>query len=253
MELPAKLRKKLLIIPITTFILGTWQIYRLRWKKDLIKKMEDRISRDPISIPLDVKERVNELLYSQVKLSGRFDHKSELYLFPRPFNTEHIVLARYRHNHPGIQVITPFYCNELKANILVNRGWVPKEFKHPNSRPSGQVGEEMSLVGVVRSTSKNPVYSGVNSPDKNEWQYVDVAEMSRARSTEPILLDCSYESMVEGGPIGGQTRVTIRNKHLEYICVWYSLTAILSYILYKSKGVSAASRQFRMLRKNQTK
>lgn len=28
------------------------------------------------------------------------------------------------------------------------------------------------------------------------------------------------ESTVEGGPIGGQTRVTLRNEHLSYIITW---------------------------------
>ena len=80
------------------------------------------------------------------------------------------------------------------------------------------------------------MYSGKNSPEINEWQYVDVKEMSRVCGTEPIILDCSYESSVQGGPIGGQTNVNIRNKHVEYICVWYGLTVLISYMLYKTRG-----------------
>lgn len=30
----------------------------------------------------------------------------------------------------------------------------------------------------------------------------------------------SAESTVPGGPVGGQTRVTLRNEHLQYIITW---------------------------------
>ncbi|KAH9391565.1 Surfeit locus protein 1, partial [Tyrophagus putrescentiae] len=34
-------------------------------------------------------------------------------------------------------------------------------------------------------------------------------------------------------PVGVQTRVALRNEHLSYIVIWYSLTGILSYLWYK--------------------
>ncbi|KAI6653709.1 Surfeit locus protein 1-like [Oopsacas minuta] len=247
MNITAKLRRRLYIIPVTTFILGTWQIYRLRWKLDLISKMKDRTTREPIPIPSDLKHRCQELLYSHVSLSGNYDHSSELYLFPRPFNADRIALPTYRPNHPGIQVITPFYCNELKARILVNRGWIPKQQKNPNTRQEGQLQGEVTLVGMVRDSSKSFVYSGKNRPEINEWQYVDVNEMSGICGTEPIILDCSYESSIQGGPIGGQTNINIRNKHVEYICVWYGLTVVIGYILFKSRA-SLPRKQFPLIR-----
>ena len=48
-----KERRKLwmLVIPVTTFCLGTWQIFRLQWKVDLIEELERKTKRDPIDIP----------------------------------------------------------------------------------------------------------------------------------------------------------------------------------------------------------
>lgn len=43
----------LLIIPATTFCLGTWQIYRLQWKIDLIEKLEKKTKRSPVPIPTE--------------------------------------------------------------------------------------------------------------------------------------------------------------------------------------------------------
>eukprot|EP00118_Oscarella_pearsei_P008433 m.43422 g.43422 ORF g.43422 m.43422 type:complete len:80 (+) comp33431_c0_seq10:43-282(+) len=41
----------LLAIPVTTFCLGTWQIFRLRWKLDLKMELEKRTTSLPIPLP----------------------------------------------------------------------------------------------------------------------------------------------------------------------------------------------------------
>lgn len=41
----------LLLIPATTFGLGTWQIYRLQWKLGLIKDLEERTTCPPMEMP----------------------------------------------------------------------------------------------------------------------------------------------------------------------------------------------------------
>src|SRR4051794_9384886 len=41
----------LMTVPFITFGLGTWQVQRLRWKTDLISRLEERISKDPIPLP----------------------------------------------------------------------------------------------------------------------------------------------------------------------------------------------------------
>lgn len=43
---------------------------------------------------------------------------------------------------------------------------------------------------------------------------------------QPIFLDAVYESSQPGGPIGGQTNVTLRNEHWNYMMFWYALSAL---------------------------
>lgn len=45
----------LAIIPITAFGLGTWQYYRLQWKRRLISDFEERLSKKPIKLTKDIK------------------------------------------------------------------------------------------------------------------------------------------------------------------------------------------------------
>ena len=47
----SKMHYFLLIIPVSTFGLGTWQIYRLQWKKGLIKELETRTTAPVLDLP----------------------------------------------------------------------------------------------------------------------------------------------------------------------------------------------------------
>ncbi len=42
-------------MPIVTFTLGTWQVERLKWKVNLIDELEQKLQREPMSLPGQVK------------------------------------------------------------------------------------------------------------------------------------------------------------------------------------------------------
>jgi surfeit locus 1 family protein len=42
-------------MPIFTFGLGTWQLQRLKWKVNLIDELGEKLEREPISLPRQVK------------------------------------------------------------------------------------------------------------------------------------------------------------------------------------------------------
>lgn len=54
--------------------------------------------------------------------------------------------------------------------------------------------------------------------------------MCKATGASPIFLDQTQDFNVDGGPIGGQTRVTLRNEHMSYIITWFSLSAATFYM-----------------------
>lgn len=57
--------------------------------------------------------------------------------------------------------------------------------------------------------------------------------MCKLTDADPYFFDAKYESTIPGGPIGGQTTVSLRNEHLSYIFTWFSLSGISSYFWYK--------------------
>lgn len=56
--------------------------------------------------------------------------------------------------------------------------------------------------------------------------------MAEISGSSPLFLDATRDFEVPGGPIGGQTRISLRNEHLSYIMTWYSLSLITSFSWY---------------------
>lgn len=225
----------LLLIPATTFCLGTWQLKRRKWKLELIRELQSLTTAEPIALPVDPME-MKGLEYRRVKVRGRFNHSKELFILPRsPVDPEREAREAGRISssvESGANVITPFYCTDLGITILVNRGYVPKNKIKPETRVKGQVTEEVDLVGIVRLTEQRKPFVPQNNMEANRWHYRDLEAMAETTGAEEIFIDAVLESTIPGGPIGGQTRVTLRNEHMQYVITWYGLCAATSYMWY---------------------
>ncbi|XP_007549018.1 surfeit locus protein 1-like [Poecilia formosa] len=225
----------LLLIPAATFGLGTWQVKRRQWKMGLINELRRLTTAEPIPLPPDPLE-VNKLEYRRVKVRGHYDHSQELYIMPRspvdPEKEAREAGSLSSSGEIGANVITPFHCSDLGIKILVNRGYVPKQKIRPETRMKGQVEDEVEVVGVVRLTETRKPFVPNNDEEKNRWHYRDLEAMSRITGAAPILIDADFKSTIPGGPVGGQTRVTLRNEHMQYIVTWYGLCAATSYMWY---------------------
>lgn len=231
----------MLVFPVASFGLGTWQVRRLQWKKDLIKDLEVRTQREPI--PLDPTELLNPdklkaMEYRRVTMSGCFDHSQEILLGPRSKNTKQPRSGGggglISHSVPasGYHIVTPFVLDSGER-ILINRGWVSKDSVNPETRTEGQIKTRTSVSGLVRKGERRPSFSPKVKEDSGNWHYCDVDSFSRLLNTSPIMIDADSASTVPGGPMGGQTRVTLRNEHIQYIITWYSLCAATLLLYYQ--------------------
>nr|XP_038961716.1 surfeit locus protein 1 isoform X6 [Rattus norvegicus] len=120
-----------------------------------------------------------------------------------------------------------------EVTILVNRGFVPRKKVNPETRQQGQVLGEVDLVGIVRLTENRKPFVPENNPERSLWYYRDLDAMAKRTGTDPIFIDADFNSTTPGGPIGGQTRVTLRNEHMQYIITWYGLCAATSYLWFR--------------------
>nr|CAD7395192.1 unnamed protein product [Timema cristinae] len=113
----------------------------------------------------------------------------------------------------------------LSLTILVNRGWVPAKMKNPEQRKQGQVEGEVELVGLVRLNETRPPFTPKNNANTLLYSCIlmisrDLEQMAEMVGAAPVYLEATESSSVPGGPIGGQTRISLRNEHMSYIITW---------------------------------
>lgn len=189
--------------------LGAWQIERLRWKTDLIARVDTRLAAPPV--PLGTSNDWPE--YTKVRVSGRFDHASET------------LVDALTERGKGFWVLTPLLTPN--RTILVNRGFVPTELDDPSNRAAGQIGGETSVSGLVRLTEPGGRFLRPNKDGR--WYSRDVAAIAHARgiaNAAPFFIDADATANPGGYPIGGLTVVSFRNAHLVYALTWFGLAGL---------------------------
>lgn len=138
--------------------------------------------------------------YRPVRVRGKFLHERELIMGPRSLitpNDEHKGgLLTQQDSSMGYLVITPFQIENRRYTrtnnlccinrpitlffseiILINRGWVPKNFIDPNSRLEGQIKDSIEIIGVVRKTESRPQFAPKQSGRILMYRLVKQLEM----------------------------------------------------------------------------
>ncbi|RWS22668.1 surfeit locus protein 1-like protein, partial [Leptotrombidium deliense] len=225
-------------LPSTAFGLGTWQVQRRQWKLGLIEELEKCMTEAPVDFPENLND-IQNLVYRKVKVTGKFDHSNEVYIGPRNnLRSEEKsrgggIISSARTAVNGFFVVTPFTLSGSNIKILVNRGWVPRYKIDPEKRQKGQIEDEVTITAVVRDTEKRPPFGISNDLSRRQFNYRDIMQMASILGTKPIFVDADSSSTVPGGPIGGQTVVSLRNEHAQYIFTWYGLGVLTMYLWYK--------------------
>jgi len=209
----------LALVPITAFVMGSWQVQRLDWKTKLIAKFEDRLVRPPLPLPPRIDPTViDEFDYRRVRATGRYRHDKEMLVGPRMHDGK-----------DGYFVITPLE-REGGSTILINRGWISREQRFQQDRdPASLPQGEITVSGLLREPWKKNIFTPDNVPEQGKFYFPDVAQMARYSDSEPIWIEEtmtpslleSYAREAKGIPIGRTPEVNLRNNHVQYIVTWY--------------------------------
>jgi surfeit locus 1 family protein len=209
--------------------LGVWQIQRLIEKEALIARVETGMRAAPVPLSEVLREDPANGEYHHVRVTGHFQHQSELYLF-----------SRGPRGAVGVDIVTPLV-QQNGQTVLVDRGFVPEVLRDPKTRQAGQVAGEVALTGVLRLPQRPGMFTPAPDPRTRLWFVKDVAKMAAALgvSVPPILIEADATPNPGGWPLGGRTQPDIPNDHLQYAMTWFglALSLLAIYLLYhRSRG-----------------
>ena len=217
--------------------LGTWQVQRLFEKEAMIAEREARINASPVDLPapgMETLEALAPLEFRRAVATGEFLHDKELFL-----------AARTMRGNVGYQIVTPLRLAS-GGTLLVNRGWVPEAQKDPAKRAEGQMAGTVTIDGAIRLPGHQNWLQPDNEPQHNMWFWLDLPAMADeagipAAELVPVFLEAGPAPNPGGIPIGGQTKVTLPNDHLQYAITWYILAVALAviYVVYHRQPKAA--------------
>ena len=204
--------------------LGMWQVQRLAWKQALIARVETNLSAAPLELQqvLAMQSSGQDIEYRPVRISGTFQHSLEQHYF-----------ATYK-GSPGYFVYTPMTLADARV-LFVNRGFVPLDRKATVGRAEGQITGIVAIDGLARTApaQKPNRFVPENDLDKNIYHWKSLDQMNRQAfgsdgpAVVPIFVDAGPASNPGGLPIGGVTRITFPNSHLQYALTWFGLAGAL--------------------------
>lgn len=228
--------------------LGSWQIQRLGWKKELIASVDSRIHADPVAVPgtaewpgMDVVDRV----YQRVTMTGTFDHSAE---------AQTLAVTELG---SGYWVMTPLQL-EAGGTVIVNRGFVPQALREPETRHETAPSGDVVVTGLLRVSEPGGGFLRDNDPETGRWYSRDTEAIARSNKltgpVAPFFVDAEMdgaetddgndaatttsinaigpESPVDSAgrfPRAGLTVVTFRNTHLIYALTWFTLAALSGF------------------------
>ncbi|RDI99007.1 SURF1 family protein [Dyella solisilvae] len=220
--------------------LGTWQVHRLAWKRDLIARVDQRVHAAPEDAPgpsawSDVTAPSSE--YRHVRLHGTFLHDRQTLVWAATDLGS------------GYWVITPLQQADGSV-VLVNRGFVPADWCGIKGQCATQPDGETTLTGLLRMSEPSGMFRH-NDPARNSWYTRDVPAIAAARGLSrvaPYFVDeDAAPGTLDAGkpawPQGGLTVIAFPNNHLSYLITWYLLA-----LMVLAAGVYVAYDEVRLRR-----
>ena len=218
-------------IPLVTTIigvcllicLGTWQLYRLQWKENLIQTFDHRLAQPTQNLDHVLLTQTPIVEFTPVQITGTFLKDFKLKLQGRSHKGQigyHLIMALRQTD--GV-------------TILVDRGWMPLAQTYETTPSS------LTLKGYIRLKSDYNFMTPANQYNRGEIYRLDPLEVARIFNLKNMV----PFYMVETGPVLkdvypslAQPVLHLRNNHLQYALIWYTLALalIVIYILFRQQG-----------------
>lgn len=206
-----------------TLSLGRWQLSRAAQKEAL----QSAIAAQRAAVPLDTAALLKEplagsLLHRPVALRGQWLAQHTVFLDNRQMQGK-----------PGFFVLTPLRLAGSTQAVMVQRGWVPRNFVDRSALPQvpTPTGTDVDVIGRI-APPPSKLYEFDAAEPGAIRQNLDLAQFA-VQSGVPLL---SGVSVLQTGPDGGSLARDWPEadlgvaKHYGYAVQWFALAALIALL-----------------------
>ncbi|SEQ99212.1 surfeit locus 1 family protein [Nitrosomonas sp. Nm51] len=119
--------------------LGKWQLSRAAERNERLAQLE-QLSKEPVVNIPDSRIKLEDFLYRQVEVRGRYRSEFTIYLDNKTYK-----------GRAGYHVLTPLQISNSKWHVMINRGWVPTEYDRSELPRVPVITGEVIITGTVVS------------------------------------------------------------------------------------------------------
>lgn len=214
-----------LLLFVVFFALGSWQIKRLFWKRDLMERIAERVHAVPVNAPgppwwSGISNDAHAYLHVRVR---------GVYLDGQTTRVQAATVLG-----SGYWLLTPLRSDDGYI-YLINRGYV-------SANASDVAVPEMpvNVTGLLRMSEPTGGFLRDNEPIADRWFSRDVQAIAQVHNfvgrTAPYFIDADAKPedasrtpymIAAGEPVAGLTVIAFHNNHLVYALTWYALGLML--------------------------
>ena len=195
--------------------MGTWQVYRLYLKNNLISDLENNLKTSSINFNVDIDKEYTKILFKKKDLNTK------------------IFLYHLNKGEIGFKVIVPYEINSSLL-VLVDKGWIRKD--KINLIKNTLFNDDI-IEGYTKKIREKNLFTP-NNNIKEEFLYsveIDNLKKSFNKNIYPLLI--IQTSKTNKDIIPNDYEVRLPNNHLQYALTWYGLAlfTIIFFLYYRKK------------------
>jgi surfeit locus 1 family protein len=195
--------------------LGTWQVYRLYLKNNLISNLQNNLKTSSINFNVDIDKEYTKVLFKKKDLNTK------------------IFLYHLNKGEIGFKVIVPYEINSSLL-VLVDKGWIRKD--KINLIKNTLFNDDI-IEGYTKKIREKNLFTP-NNNIKEDFLYsveIDNLKKSLNKNIYPLLI--IQTSKTNKDIIPNDFEVRLPNNHLQYAITWYGLAifTIIFFLYYRKK------------------
>ncbi len=195
--------------------LGTWQVFRLNSKSQLISDLENNLKRNSVDFNVDIDKEYTKVLLKKKNL------KSKIFLY------------HLNKGEIGFKVIIPYEVNSSLL-VLVDKGWIRKD--KINLIKNSLFNDDI-IEGYTKKIREKKLFTPKNNIKEDFLYSVEIDNLKKSLNKNIYPLLIIQTSKTKKDIIPNDYRVSLSNNHLQYAITWYGLAlfTIIFFLYYRRK------------------